>query len=233
MELTPEQIELNERTITVIELMTKRGYKQTGVGSNGEVLFFLKKIDEVITVHAFVTVRRLNVELDILGTLGMNVRLATNPILVDTNCFDKTEEELIKYGQICMALGSELGIPVRLEQPIPRGVEETPKTKVEKPISERKKDLWELIRQEGKLKGYDKEMCQEFFLHWTAMNPGAKKFKREFEKIFDVPRRLATWLRNDQKWNKPYQAREEKKAQVQNSELAQVGTKHIKHSDLF
>jgi hypothetical protein len=228
MELTPEQIELIERTTTVRELMTNRGYKETAQGLNGESLFFLKKIDEVITVHALVTVRRLNVELDILGTLGMNVRLATNPILVDTNCFDKTEEELIRYGHICM--GSDSG---KLEQPVPGAVEETPKTKVEKPISERKKDLWELIRQEGKLKGYDKEMCQEFFLHWTAMNPGAKKFKREFEKIFDVPRRLATWLRNDQKWNKPYQAREEKKAQIQNSELAQVGTKHIKHSDLF
>ena len=228
------EVQLIERTKVVLELMEGRGYKQTGSGSGGESLFFLKKIDEIITVHAFVKVRRLNVELDIIGTLGMNIKLATNPILVDTNCFDKTEEELIRYGRI---LAENNVVHSQLQSGVGQtnapGMEEVSRPKVEKTFDQRKKELWEKIRQVGKQKSYEKDMCIQFYEYWTQKNEQGKKMRFEKEGTWDLAGRLRTWLRNDKVFLKRYETREEKKATVQNTELAETGTKHIKHSDLF
>lgn len=226
MELSPEQIELKERTAVVREAMTPRGYKETAQGTNGETLFFLKKIDDVITVHAFVKVRRLTVELDIIGTLGMNVILKTNPILIDTNCFEKTEQELIRYGNICM-YGS------RIDTSTKTVVESVSKKSPEKTLDQRKKEFWEKIRTVGKEKSYEKDMCVAFYEYWIHINENGKKMKFEKETTWDLAGRLRTWLRNDKVFLRRYETRDERKAEIQNTELEQTGKKHIKHSDLF
>lgn len=234
MELTPEQIELKERTARVRELMLPRGYKETAMGTNGETLFYLKKIDDVITVHAAVKVRRLNVELDIIGTLGMNVILTTNPILVDTTTFEKTEQELIRYGKIC--LGGESGNATTVGSSNETGmakVSEEKQQKTEKTLDDRKKEFWNKIREVGKQKAYEKDMCLEFYEYWTQKNEQGKKMRFEKETTWDLAGRLRTWLRNDANWKRRYETIQERAAQKQDTELANTGTKHIKHSDLF
>ena len=46
-----------------------------------------------------------------------------------------------------------------------------------------------------------KEEVQKFMLYWTEKNPSGKKCKWEMQQTFDVKRRLATWLKNTEKWN--------------------------------
>lgn len=223
---------LEIRTEMCISLMKTRGYKNTATGSNGETLFFLKKIDDVITVHATVRVERLTVELDIIGTLGMNIKLLTEAIIVDTNCFDKTEEELIRYGNICLN-GNSI-VSKRVEPVNKTGLGQTNKgTTIEKTFDQRKKEFWEKIRQVGKQKSYEKDMCIEFYEYWTQKNELGKKMRFEKETTWDLAGRLRTWLRNDKNWTKRYNNIQEAKAEKQNVELAQTGTNHVSTKDLF
>jgi len=43
---------------------------------------------------------------------------------------------------------------------------------------------------------------QKFILYWTEKNPNGKKEKWEMQQTFDVKRRLASWLKNTEKWDK-------------------------------
>jgi len=43
---------------------------------------------------------------------------------------------------------------------------------------------------------------QKFLLYWTEKNPNGKKEKWEMQSTFDVKRRLASWLKNTEKWDK-------------------------------
>lgn len=234
--MSVEQNELEERTKTVIGLMEGRGYIKTAEGNSGESLFFLKKIDDVITVHAFCKVRRLSVELDIIGTLEMGVKLATQSILVDTNCFDKTEQELIRYGNILLGGGDELLVQSngkRLGQSDGNRVEKISEAKIEKTFDQRKKEFWQKIREVGKQKSYEKDMCVEFYEYWTQKNEQGKKMRFEKEGTWDLAGRLRTWCRNDKEWNRRYISIQEEKALKQDVELAQTGTKHVSTKDLF
>lgn len=229
----PSYIELEDRTKVVTELMESRGYKKTATGTNGESLFFLKKIDDVITVHAFSRVRRLTVELDIIGTLDMGVKLATEAIVIDSNAFDKTEEALINYGKTLLQVHRESNDSYDDAKPVQKGRNIDAEKKVEKTIDERKKEFWEKIRQVGKQKSYEKEMCIEFYEYWTQKNEQGKKMRFEKEATWDLSGRLRTWCRNDKEWSKRYANIQEKKAEKQDVELAQTGTKHISTKDLF
>lgn len=40
---------------------------------------------------------------------------------------------------------------------------------------------------------YGAEMLKAFFMYWTEKNSNGKKMRFEMEKVFDLPRRLATW----------------------------------------
>lgn len=51
------------------------------------------------------------------------------------------------------------------------------------------------------LKEYGKETIREFYDYWIEHNAGGKKMRFEMEKIFDLKRRLATWKRNNDKWD--------------------------------
>ncbi len=44
-------------------------------------------------------------------------------------------------------------------------------------------------------------MLVAFADYWTEHNPGGKKMRYEMEKIFDLPRRLATWAKRDKEYS--------------------------------
>lgn len=45
----------------------------------------------------------------------------------------------------------------------------------------------------GYVERYGEKMCKDFFAYWTEKNTNGKKMRFEMEKVFDLPRRLATW----------------------------------------
>lgn len=49
--------------------------------------------------------------------------------------------------------------------------------------------------------GYDKETLSEFIDYWTESGDNDKKLRFEKEKVFDINRRIKTWMRNQEKWN--------------------------------
>lgn len=51
---------------------------------------------------------------------------------------------------------------------------------------------------EPHLEQYGKTILNDFYLYWTESNKGEKKMRFEFEKIFDISRRLNTWFRRSQ-----------------------------------
>lgn len=49
----------------------------------------------------------------------------------------------------------------------------------------------------------NREMCNDFYRYWTESSLGSDKMRFEMEKVFDMGRRLSTWARNQNKFNKP------------------------------
>lgn len=45
---------------------------------------------------------------------------------------------------------------------------------------------------------YGRGMLNDFYMYWTEHNEHGKKMRYEMQKTFDIPRRLATWKRNDE-----------------------------------
>jgi hypothetical protein len=48
--------------------------------------------------------------------------------------------------------------------------------------------------------GYSKEDLKDFIEHWTESGENQKKLRFEFEKTFDISRRIKTWMRNKERW---------------------------------
>ncbi len=48
--------------------------------------------------------------------------------------------------------------------------------------------------------GYQKEDLSAFIEYWTESGENQKKMRYEMEKVFDIDRRLKTWMRNKEKW---------------------------------
>lgn len=49
---------------------------------------------------------------------------------------------------------------------------------------------------------YGKELLNEFYKYWTEPNKSNTKFKQELEKTWSLERRLDTWAKNDNNFNK-------------------------------
>lgn len=49
---------------------------------------------------------------------------------------------------------------------------------------------------------YHEKMITAFIDYWTEMNPNGKLMRYEKETVFDISRRLGTWERNENKFNK-------------------------------
>lgn len=54
----------------------------------------------------------------------------------------------------------------------------------------------------GYVERYGEKMCKDFFAYWTEKNTNGKKMRFEMEKVFDLPRRLATWKSRQKDFNK-------------------------------
>lgn len=60
-----------------------------------------------------------------------------------------------------------------------------------------KKKLWALFPNE------DLNLLKEFSDHWTEHNENGRKMRFEMEKVFNIPKRMATWKKNNKKYSKP------------------------------
>lgn len=69
-----------------------------------------------------------------------------------------------------------------------------------KTIDERIADFTEDIRKYENL--YPREMLNEFWSYWTERNKSRTKFRAELQKTWDTGRRLATWAKKDDNFNK-------------------------------
>lgn len=235
-----------------IKLMQERGYSHTATNKDESILYFLRNFpDQGIHLHATLFLDLQKVDLDSVGLLSLGVTLYCPSIELANKRFSNFEKTLFEYIYLCKHGKHCNNLPVfgpgdggMVEQD---GGESQTKSepargrvlggvkkgegKPEKPTVEaRKKELWEKIRQVGKEKGYQKEMCVEFYDYWTEMNEGGKKMRFEMEKIFEISRRLSTWLQNDKKWSKNFL---DKKFEKQEKQLTNKTNKNVKHKDLF
>ena len=48
---------------------------------------------------------------------------------------------------------------------------------------------------------FEKKTLNEFILYWTESNRNGKKMKFEMQKTFDIKRRLARWVKNNEEWS--------------------------------
>ncbi len=47
---------------------------------------------------------------------------------------------------------------------------------------------------------YGREMVREFFDYWTELTPSGRKMRVEQQRVFEIPKRLATWKKNEMKY---------------------------------
>ena len=207
-------------------LMTDRGYLKTAESGDGETKFYFgKTLDNTYRLSAELDMKRANIQLHV--KLKKFCILGTQPFPVDLKMFNDIEKSLIEYLTKVTLYVDDISVLPRVEELVVK-----PKPP-EKTIVGRKDDLWQKIRQVGKEKGYQKEMCLEFYHYWCEMNPGGKKMRWEMEKIFDVVRRLATWQSHDKKWSKPLsKSFAEQKAEKQEAELKTIKSV-VDPKDLF
>ena len=71
---------------------------------------------------------------------------------------------------------------------------------ISKSIEERKVDFKKILYPF--LKDYEKQDLIDFFEYWSEHGIKDKKMRFEKEKSFSVDRRLKTWLKNKDRWNK-------------------------------
>jgi hypothetical protein len=243
-----------------IEWMKSRGYSHTATNGSEDLLYFLRKFpDGHIHLHATIWLKKQTVELDTTSVLDLGISLYCPAIQMDTMKFESFEERMYNYAYLCLygKTNKQSGIPVGIAIPNASGPIHTrqptsePGTesttvrgrepggaltgsgKPEKPtIEERKKEFWIQIKQVGKSKNYEKQMCEDFYRYWIEMNPGGKKMRWEMEKVFDITRRLSTWIQNDKKWLPIWKQKEKDRIKAQDEELKNP-KKTLKHKDLF
>lgn len=75
-----------------------------------------------------------------------------------------------------------------------------PKATGKKSLEERKEVFKNKLKKY--LPKYGSDMLNGFFLYWTQVNDGGTKMLWEKQKAFQIPNRLATWHRNDNRASK-------------------------------
>lgn len=63
-------------------------------------------------------------------------------------------------------------------------------------LKKRETEFRQLVFETDPLK-YSQEMLEKFCQYWTEPNRSGTKMRFELEKVFDIPRRLATWAGRD------------------------------------
>lgn len=95
-------------------------------------------------------------------------------------------------------------------------------------LKERFAIFTEKVNQVGQEKELPKAEIDKFINHWGAHNEGGKKMRWEMEKVFDLPRRIATWKTNisafnwDQKKQLQSRAQNRSKKQLSISAMAVI-----------
>ena len=62
--------------------------------------------------------------------------------------------------------------------------------------------LKDFIKKEGYTPSYLKEILRGFYNHWTEPSKSGKQQKWELERTFEISRRIKTWIRIGEKYNK-------------------------------
>jgi hypothetical protein len=73
------------------------------------------------------------------------------------------------------------------------------KEKVQKSIEERKAEFKNSLLSNF-IDRYNENLLIDFFEYWSEHSPKGRKMRFEKEKVFDVERRLKTWVKNEQKF---------------------------------
>lgn len=74
-------------------------------------------------------------------------------------------------------------------------------TKQKKSLDDRKDDFKLQVLQVMDNGHFDKTIVKEFFEYWTEPNQSKTKLRFELEKTYDISRRLATWVKNNERFN--------------------------------
>jgi hypothetical protein len=211
------------------ELMKSRGYSGSTMISDstkGRTCYYQKQISSLgAAIHASVNVWSEQIELSFIQ-LKFLVTLSTGKFDVYHKDFERYEQIILTYAAICVEVNP---FDVLNEW---KGEEKEPPAP-KKTIKERKAELWEKVRQNGKKKDYAKEMCLAFYNYWTEMNEGGKKMRFEMEKVFDTPKRMVTWHSNN--INSSFKGKKnfyEQKIEAQNK-IATAKTPVTNKSELF
>ena len=69
-----------------------------------------------------------------------------------------------------------------------------------KRISDFKESLYPYTKAKGGL--YDNNTVKEFFNYWSELNKSKTKMKWELQQTFEISKRLATWVKNEDKFSK-------------------------------
>jgi hypothetical protein len=240
-----------------IELMKSRGYEHTATNGASTILYFLKKRDHDLHIHATVFLETQKVDLDNTGLLDLGITIYCESIPIEYETFKDFEERLYNYTYLCvygiqsssihtdsrneLHFKTEVGSktfhsnrdPIGFIDPSSIGGEKEGKGKPSsKPsIKERKLKFWDEVKEVAKQKGYPKELAVAFYTYWSEANKSNTVFRREKENFFDIPKRFATWIKNDRIWSK--KTFTEKSTEVQEEEIKSTNKNIIKHKDLF
>jgi hypothetical protein len=174
---------------------------------------------EAIGIKSYNTYKKALSELVELGAIEM-IQESKNQYTANIIAllkFDKAHtkalaKHLIKQIESTGESSSSIDKPITLEpitlEPIviaPQpAVASTPKAKPS--LNERKDKFKETLVPF--VETYGREMLNAFFAYWTEQNKSATAFRYEKEKFWDLPKRLATWHRNEKSRNGTYQSKE-------------------------
>jgi hypothetical protein len=222
-------------------LMNERGYGLVSVNMNGEVVSkrnYAKSTNLGVVIHAIVDMKSRSIDLSMVE-LKYCVQLQTSRFDFFHPQFERYEKIIYIYSHACLSAGNvfekadalpsisnelfKIAIPPLPTNPPPA---EKP---TKKTIEERKRDFWMEVAPIAKQKGLTKEFTMEFYSYWTEHGPNDKTFRKEREKPFDISKRLATFVRNEKKWNKDKIV---EKAEKQDKALTER-KQNAKHKDLF
>lgn len=218
-----------------IEIMGKRDYTNTShIQTRDEItaVNFVKKLSDDITIYAKVELKSQTVVLS-FSELKYLCELQCGHFDINHPEFAKFESTMLIYAAKCMDVDV---FQVLALLPLKNESSKGGATKnMKKDIKTRKREFWDEIVSIGKTKGYPKDSCLKFYEYWTQMNTGGVKMLFEITKakkgVFDVARRLVTWMKNDKEWEFQKKSFVDKKIEKQNEETHV--SKTINKEDVF
>lgn len=209
------------------EIMKERGYIRTATSDSrfGKKIFYQKpKVLGDAAIHAEVKLWDQTVTLA-FKEFAFMVNLVTSSFNLEHKDFSKFEASISTYAAKCLDIDLEsIFKSFNIGNVVPP-TSKPPKVSVK----ERKDKFWEKIREQAKKKGYEREMCMDFFRHWTEMNEGGRKMRFEMKDVFNIAGRLVTWHTNEKKFDKTGKKNfYEKKIETQNEQLKKKEVVNVK-----